>query len=237
MKHLAQLSLFLFLMICFSACEKIEGDGPKVTEDRTQQNFTGIELRAAGNVYFQQLPTYKVEVTAQQNVLDVLETYVSNGRLVIKFENNVHVRTEDDIVFRISAPDINNIRVSGSGDVYAAAPVHGTDMEMDISGSGNITLHQLDARSLDADISGSGDIKIDHGVINDERLKVSGSGNIDLAGIVARNVNTTTTGSGDIRVHVTDKLDVKISGSGSVYYHGNPVINASVSGSGRVKHF
>lgn len=237
MKQIAQLSLFLFLLISFTACEKIEGDGPMITEDRTQNNFSGIDLRVSGNVYFQQLPTYKVQVTAQRNVLDVLETYVSNGRLVIRFENDVRVRTQVDIAIHISAPDINSLRVSGSGDIYAAAPVHATNMEMDISGSGNITLHQLDADYIDAGISGSGDINIDHGVITDERLKISGSGNIDLANIVARNANTNTTGSGDIRVHVTDRLEVTIKGSGSVYYHGNPIINSDVSGSGRIKHF
>lgn len=237
MKHLAQLSVLIFLLAAFSSCEKIEGEGPLFTEDRTQNNFSGIDLRVFGNVYYQQLPNYKIEVTAQRNVLDVLETYVSNGRLVIKFENNVRVRTYDDIVVRISAPDLSGIKVSGSGDVYAAGPVQSNNIEMEISGSGNITLHQLDAGYIDASVSGSGNIKVDHGVISDERLKISGSGNIDLASIVARTVNTNTTGSGDIRVHVTDRLDVKIAGSGSVYYHGNPVVNASVSGSGRVKNF
>lgn len=237
MKPFAKLSLFLFFLIVFSACEKIEGDGPMYTEDRAHNNFSGIDLRISGNVYFQQLPTYKVEVTAQRNVLDVLETYVSNGRLVIKFEDDVRVRTQDDILVRISAPDLNSIRVSGSGDIYAAAPVATHRMEMDLSGSGNITLHQLDADYIDAGISGSGDISVDHGVIREERLKISGSGNMDLSDIVARTVSTNTTGSGDIRVHVTDRLDVKINGSGSVYYHGNPIINTSISGSGKVKHF
>ena len=237
MKYLLSILSALMMVVSFSSCEKIEGDGPVYTEDRTRESFTGIDLRVAGNVYYDQSPVHKVEVTAQRNVLDVLETYVSNNRLVIKFENDVRVRNHEDIVVKVSGPDVTSLRVIGPGDIYASGVLHAGRMDLQVSGSGNIMLHELEADVLDAEISGSGDINVDHGTAMEQKLKISGSGNLNLSDLVSRKASTITSGSGDMRLHVMENLDVRITGSGNVYYHGNPVVNTSISGSGRVRHF
>jgi hypothetical protein len=219
----------------FTSCEKVVGEGPVVTETRNISNFSGVDLRVAGLVNFTQSPDYKVEVRAQQNILSFLETFVSNNRLIIRFDNDVHVRTHEDVIINISAPDLNSLRVSGSGGIMTTGPLTPTAMEVDISGSGDITISDMEADYLDANISGSGDIKILNGSATEEKLKISGSGDMDLANVLAKYVTTTTSGSGDIRVHATDRLNVTISGSGSVYYKGQPAINTSISGSGKVR--
>lgn len=221
--------------ILFSSCKKVVADGPMVTETRNVSGFNGIDLRMAGDVYFRQAPEYKVEVRAQDEIQDVLDTYVSNGKLVIKFENDVKVRIHDGVTVTVTGPEFRSLRVSGSGDIYGQGPMSVPEMEMDISGSGDIELAGLTTEKLDANISGSGDIKVAQGSATDEKLRISGSGGISLAGVAAKTATTRTSGSGDIRVQVSDRLDVTISGSGSVIYSGNPVLNVSIGGSGKVR--
>ena len=47
-----------------------------------------------------------MEVSAQQNILDKLETYISDGTLVIKPSNGVHIRSYKDVKVMVSGPEI-----------------------------------------------------------------------------------------------------------------------------------
>lgn len=228
------IALFSALALFTASCEKVVGEGPVVTETRSATNFSGLDLRMSGDVYFTRDAAYKVEVSAQQNILDKLETYVSNGKLVIKFENDTRVRSHESVKVKVSGPDLTNVRVSGSGNVTSTNAITPGSLDLDISGSGGITLADVTSAYISTTISGSGDIKILNGTITEEKIKISGSGNTDLSNVSAAKATTTTSGSGDIWLQVSNDLDVTISGSGSVHYKGNPIIDTRISGSGKV---
>lgn len=227
--------LAAFALTTFSACEKVIGEGPLVTETRNATNFTGIDLRMSGSVHYTQGPDYKVEIRAQQNILEVLETYVSNNKLVIKLSNDTRVRRHEDIDVLVTAPSMNSLRVSGSGAINAAGLLAGGNVELDVNGSGTLNVADLQADLLDASISGSGDIHLLHGTAAEERFRITGSGNIDASNIVGRLATTHTSGSGNTSLHVSERLNVTITGSGSVYYRGQPAVNSKITGSGKVK--
>ena len=220
-----------------TACEKINGEGPAVTETRATGNFSGLDVRMDADVHVTQSPVYKVEVTAQQNVLNVMETYISGNKLVLKFRNNVRVRNYSQVIINVSAPNLGSLYLSGSGDVRVSGVLNPLSMELGLSGSGSMHVEQINTGRLDASISGSGSIHVENGTATEERLKISGSGDMQLANVQTQEATTSTSGSGSIRLHATQKLDVSISGSGDVYYKGNPVINTNISGSGRVIHY
>ena len=220
----------LFLL----SCRKVTGDGPIVNETRSVSGFNSLDVRVGATVYYRQSPVTRVEVSAQQNVLDVLQTYVSNNKLVVKYKDNVWVKSNEMVRVEISAPDINSLRLSGSGNVYVNGPVTTGALDLDISGSGDVNLTELNTSHLDANISGSGSIRISGGTATEEKLKISGSGSLELENVVASRITTNTSGSGTIKVTANQVLNVTISGSGNVYYKGSPQVNVSVSGSGRV---
>lgn len=235
MKQVFVAATGLLMTLSLSSCNKITADGPMRTEERPVRNFSGIDLRVNADVNYRQADEYKVEVRAQDEVLRALETSENNGKLVIKYETGEKVWKHDGITVTVSSPELRSLRVSGSGDIRTTGNIQAGDMELDISGSGDITIDQLSAGDIDATVSGSGDIKLLQGSADEESLRISGSGDIDLANVVARKATTRTSGSGSTRVRVSERLDVTISGSGSVYYWGNPVISASISGSGKVR--
>jgi len=236
MKKITLLLFSVSIMLASCIKEQINGDGPLVTATRSINNFSGIDLRCSANIIYKQDAAYKVEVTAQQNILDVMITENSNSKLVIRYKNDVRVKSHDQITIIVSSPDLRNVRISGSGNVTSTTPLNATSFEMDISGSGDINFTDLTTGVIDAAISGSGNIKVNSGTGTEEKLRISGSGNINLENVVATKANTTTSGSGETRVNASQNLDVNISGSGSVYYKGTPVVNTSISGSGKVIH-
>src|SRR5690606_38465619 len=169
----------------------------------------------------------KIELHAQQNVLEVLETYKSGNNLVIKYRNDTRLGRHEPVTIYLTAPDLNDLRISGSGDIFVEGDINNNDMEMDISGSGSIKMDKLETGYLDVNISGSGSMEIQAGEADEEILKISGSGNIYFPNLITRKAITTTSGSGDIRIHVLEELRSTISGSGSVFYKGQPTINTN----------
>ena len=227
--------LLIAALYLLPSCEKVVGEGPLVTETRSVGNFTGISMEMAGKVNFTIAPDYKVELTAQRNILDVLQTNVASGVLHIDFKDNVRARHYEEIIANISAPSVDYLRLSGSGDINVLGNDAVNSMKISVSGSGNISMQSaVVTDKIRTDVSGSGNIFILSGSAINEEVNISGSGNVDLVGIAVQNASTHTSGSGDVKLQVSKKLDAHISGSGSVYYRGNPIISTQISGSGRV---
>ena len=225
-------------LFIFPSCKKIVGEGPVVTETRSVGSFTGISFETAGKVNFTIGPKLPVELTAQRNILDVLQTNIVNGVLHIDFKDNVRVKDYEEIIVNITAPSADYLRLSGSGDMNVHGVLATNGLTMILSGSGNIYVQTaIIADKIKAKVSGSGSISVLNGSAINEDVDISGSGNVELGGVTAQNATTHTSGSGDVKLSVSKNLDVHISGSGSVYYHGNPVISTHISGSGRVIPF
>jgi hypothetical protein len=235
MKRLSVLSTVI-LILFISSCKKVIGEGALVTETRSTANFDAVESQISGNITYVQSPDFKVEISAQQNILDVMETPVINNRLVVRFRNNVRVKSHEQITTIVKAPSISSITSSGSGDVNVLGPINGNNLVFKLNGSGSINLPVLTCNYLESTISGSGDISIAGGTADTEQLKISGSGSINAQNILAKSATTTISGSGSIKVSASETLNATISGSGSVYYWGRPVVSTDISGSGKVIH-
>jgi hypothetical protein len=225
-------------MFIFPSCEKVVGEGPLVTQTRAVANFSGVSSEMSGKVNFAIAPDYRMEITAQQNILDVLNTDVVNGVLHIDFKNNVRVKVHEDLLINITAPYADYFRLSGSGNMNVQGDITANNLKVTLSGSGDIAVQNaVIADKIDAEISGSGNINIANGSAANEDVDISGSGKVEMPGVAAENAVTHTSGSGDVKLAVSKNLDAHISGSGSVFYHGNPIISTHISGSGRVIPF
>ena len=224
------------IAVIFSACEKVTGEGDLRTETRTTGSFSGMDSRISGNVFYVQGNEHKIELTAQQNVLNVLETSIINNKVIIKFKNDVRVRSREPITIQITAPSLSSLSASGSGNVTVLSPLTSNTLYFSLSGSGNMVLPMVTASHLEATISGSGNISIGGGTATTSQYKISGSGGIEAERVLVKAAVATTSGSGNVKLHASENLNATLSGSGSIFYLGNPIINTSISGSGRVTH-
>jgi hypothetical protein len=218
----------------FQSCHKTSGDGPSVTKDYNLSGFTSIDAGLEGDVYYTQSSTYKVEIYAQTNVHELIETPIVDGELHLQFKKFSKLGRHDRVVVYISAPSVNGLGVNGSGHLRVTQPMNSANVK--VNGSGDINIASYTGDYLSANISGSGHINVNGGTARSTDLHISGSGDIDMLNLDAESVKTNTSGSGNTTVSASKYLDVRISGSGDVYYRGNPSVNASISGSGKVSH-
>jgi hypothetical protein len=228
-------------------------------ETRNVDTFTKISFRTSGKLYIKQGPTQKVELQGDKEVLSKIETEVSGGRLSIGREDKnwrMWDRDDDKITVYITVKDIEGISVSGSGDAISEGVLKTGDLDLNVSGSGNLEIEVNANGSMEANVSGSGNIDV-KGSCRALESKVSGSGNVKIAAAIneradvnvsgsgkimasgtAREIKASISGSGEVRAAnlEVEKCDVRISGSGDVEINVKSELEVNISGSGSVSY-
>jgi hypothetical protein len=124
-----------------------------------------------------------------------------------------------------------------SGSIYSTNDIQVPALFLRLHGSGNISLQNVIANSIDAEGTVSGSISATGGTAISAQIKSDASADVNLQGIIAKSVSARTVGSGDIRIRVTEHLDATINGSGSIYYTGYPSVSPHISGSGHLVRY
>jgi len=205
----------------------IKGEGNIVTQEIYLEDFTGVKLEVAGDIYITQSDGFSVNVTGPQNIINELERDVKNGIWDIEFDRCV--KKYNELTIYITMPEIDYLAISGSGTIYSENTFDVNELELKISGSGDMIL-DLNAYKIEANISGSGQMKL-RGESEVAEYKISGSGDYHAFDLEANVVEVKISGSGDTEVFARDYLKVEITGSGDVYYRGDPSLDVSVTGS------
>lgn len=190
---------------------QVKGSGNLKTETRTVSGFKSIESRGAANCEVTVGKAASLKVTADDNILPLVETKVENGVLIIGSKGNYS--TSHGIKVVITVPSLEGFAVSGSGTSEISG-IQGPSFNVAITGSGGV--------------SGSGQA-------DDVKAAISGSGEMDLSKLRGRRGEVTVSGSGDVQIHVTGSLKATIAGSGDIRYSGNPKdVQKQIAGSGDV---
>ena len=240
MKNLKWLSFICLSLLFTTSCvdkgnngifDCIEGEGDVVTEDLLINDFKGLKLRGSSKVFLTQGSPLQVTVTGQPNIIENIETDIQNEVWEIEFEDCMRDYTQ--LVFYITMPEIDYLKVSGSGDIVGQNNFDSDIIDLNVDGSGSIDIAVENASIVDADISGSGEILLE-GFSNSIDSGVSGSGDLKAFNLETNIAKVKISGSGDAEVTVNDELDAEINGSGSIYYKGNPVIDVNITGSGKL---
>lgn len=234
MKYLLYIILFIGCASCFVSCTSVSGVGALVMEDRDVSGFTKVEHAISGDVIIEPGAHFALSIEAQKNILDVLETTVDHGILKIRFKPNTMITRHKKITVHISMPEIEGLTLTGSGDMQINQPFSAENIELKLTGSGNMKLSALATNNLEADLTGSGTIRILSGHAAAQELDIRGSGSMDMENLESRKSDVDIAGSGDARLNVQEVLKVRITGSGNVYYSGKPRLESHITGSGDI---
>jgi len=209
-------------------------------ETRKVEPFTEISLRIGAKVHLEQGEKQNLEIVAKSSTLEDLITEVKDGKLIIRFPNKDFfwkTFNPGEIIIYITTPEITGLGVSGSGDIMAEDGIKTKDLDMAVSGSGNIKIDDLEAVVVKSVISGSGNIVLSGKTpAEDLSVTISGSGNFKGMDFSADDVNIKVSGSGNVGVEANKNLTVRLAGSGNVTYKGHPLIDQSIAGSGKVRN-
>lgn len=227
----------LFITGCFFDGPCLQGYGPVTSEIRDLTDFTGVSNTFSYEVRVTRSDTFGVQVEAQENLLPLIETYVSGSTLIVKTKNGTCINSVVPVVVYVSMPYIEEIRNTGSGRL-SADRAEVVDFEISNTGSGMIKIDSVFASTVALKNTGSGDLYMSASFPDEIDVSQTGSGMID-AGIIDRplEVSINHTSSGKIYGTVFDGLvvDARLTGSGLVMLDGEAeTADLSLSSSGKI---
>jgi hypothetical protein len=191
------------------------GGGDRITETREVAQFDRLEVSGV-DVKVVEGDGRHVRVYAGEHVIDRVETESSGGVLRIGVHDRGIVIGSDplgDAMVEVTAAALETVEIDGSGDVR---------------------LEDLDAQELELVLHGAADVDAT-GTIDDLRATIQGAGDADLSGLSVRTATVVAQGAADVELNVSEQLDVTVQGAGDVTYHGDPAVESEIEGAGDLR--
>lgn len=220
----------ILVALLTASCSHRAGSGNVLTEIRKVDDFNGIVMNGDMSLSIAQSNKFEVKVTADDNILNLVQVAVKNGVLFVECRRQPEI---SDITVSVSMPDLKTLETQGRVIVSVKEGFAVKDLEIRLNGSGN-----MDCPEIKSD----GAIKILNRGSNN--INISGSakmfscvtrdaGNIFADKLEAGAVVAKVAGSGSAFVKTDGNLSVIVAGSGSVVYSGKPsMISKYVTGTG-----
>ena len=209
----------------------IRGCGNLTTETREISDINSVNLRVPAEVIIRQAEKASLLIEADRNLMPILADDVAGKTLYLQSRKNIRL-SKNKITVYIDIPDLENLKILGSGNIYVEDVFQTDRISLTIQGSGNISIG-LDTELLESTIKGSGDLHLD-GFSEKHMVEVMGSGNIYASNLENDICKISVMGSGNSHVKVYNSLEVSIKGSGNVYYSGSPNVYSIVNGTGKI---
>ena len=253
MKTLTSILTTMMLGISLTACsintdgvistgKRVTASDTYVTKEIRVTEFDKISLVGSGKVFFTQQPgAPAVSVVTSDNIAELLDVYVENNTLYLKYKKGYSLRNIKKLDYTINAAALKGMSISGSGDFKLMNGLNTNELTLTITGSGDMNCNNINCSgNMKVSISGSGDIDTANLQCGDLKLSVTGSGDIQMKDINVRDVNASISGSGDIQLNgKTIQANYTVTGSGdiSAVELQSENVKARISGSGDITCF
>jgi hypothetical protein len=251
----AALSIGLLLASCgFLVTEK--NVGMITIRDFEIADFTAVEAGSAFDVEIEQSPTYSVQITASESILDNVVVEKTGESLRIGVREFGMIFGSRHYEARITMPELAELKLTGSTRATVTGFKSASDLKVEVSGASDLDL-DAEAGIFSAVVSGSSELNvkvksttatIKLGGASDAKLDlVTGNFVYDLSGsssgkgvIQATSTSLYLSGASDIEISGSGG-DLNMTGSGSSrfslldYEIGNVKVNLSGASDGTLQ--
>jgi hypothetical protein len=215
--------------------DRIEGSGRVVTENRPASGFSAISFFTEGSVTITQGDAESLTVETDDNLMQYLETTVTDGVLNIKVQENprVDIDPSDGIKWEIAVVDLEAISLFGAGSVEVGG-LTADELSITVAGAMDLVIDDLSTGDLDVAVTGVAEIVLG-GDVRTANLTLTGAGMIDTSALSAQHASALVSGAGDILVWAIDTLEATVTGIGDIKYHGSPSVARVITGAGSIR--
>lgn len=214
---------FITLSSCRIETRGSKQKGPEKTITVDAKDFNSISLEYPSTVTFIPSDTFSVTVKAPEKELSDIDVKVAGHKLQISKRNGsrqnflFHGNFDSDAHIVVKAPTLDGVWIIGSATFNCDSTIASRKLELNITGSGDIDIKDIQAKSVLASIVGSGDIDAGLTRVNFTEIEISGSGDIDMDFHDCKSVNANIAGSGDVELKGNvETFSQSVSGAGSI---------------------
>ena len=213
--------LTLFISLFFSSCLLLEagikGSGNVITQKREISSFKAIEACCGLSVYIVQGDKESVEVITDDNLQEMVKTYVSGDKLILKVKGRIRKATE--LKVNVVLRDVHSISIS-SGVACKSELLKLKDVKVS-SSSGSSGKLELSANSISCKTSSGSSLKL-MGETSFFDISTSSGSSFNGYKLKAESCNSKSSSGSVCKIFVTDNLKAKASSGGAIRYKGTP---------------
>ena len=230
---LISLIVFNFFTYQFLQAQFIKGDGNVTKSERKISTFKSIEIEDGIDLYISQGNKEHLEVEADQNLHQYIQTEVNGDNLRIYLSKGVRKATT--LRIQLTIVDIKGLSATQGSDVYTKGVLKLGNLSVICSGGSDVKL-EIETNELKFKVSGGSDGYI-KGIAKIFKAKASGGSDIKATDLEAGSCEIEITGGSDAEIHATTELLVRASGGSDVSYKGKPSkIDSNMSGGSSLHH-
>ena len=192
--------------------DRIVGDGQPASQTRPIGPVSAVNADGAFTVTVKNGPVPGLVVETDKNLLPIVKTDVSAGRLDIYTDRSYSV--DGRIAVTVTSPNVTEIRASGSNQITGEG-LSGENFSISLSGSNNAVLA---------------------GNVSNLTAQLSGANRLSAQQLNAGAAVVKLNGSGTAAVTARQRIAAEISGAGTISVSGNPKERSTeVNGAGKIR--
>jgi len=178
----------------------VVGSGNLVTKEELFSDFTSVDAGSGFNLEISQSSSYRVLVTADDNVMDNIEISKSGNTLNVgvKWGSSLSSVT---LKVEISMPELRRLELSGGSQGKIEDFSSANSFSIDLSGGSQLT---------------------GNGETDDLTIEASSGSRLDFTDFTAKDVNVKLDGGSHATINLDGTLDADLNGGSQLYYFGNP---------------
>lgn len=238
--------LFCFILsgfLCLCACRiTINASGPETgslsakgsstmrTEEREVEKFESLYVSNGINVYVSSGVSNRLKVVADDNLIPLVQTQVSDGRLTVRIKEGVSLKNHNGINVYVAMQRISHLKATSGADIKGTVPFTADEVRMEATSAGAISL-ELTAQHVHVAITSGADITLKGKA---ETLQASATSGADLValGFPVRSCAVSLTSGADASVNVTETISYTVTSGADLKCKGKPRVTGSKVTSG-----
>ncbi|UCF32327.1 MAG: DUF2807 domain-containing protein [Phycisphaerales bacterium] len=229
--------LTLTPLFVLSACgivfgPRITGSGVLLVKKMGFTEFTSLRIGSAFEATVTRGDTYRVEVTADDNLYEYIRVTQEGSALAI-YLDNVSV-SNATLKAAITMPLLEGLRASGAADVSITGFKHLDAVAITCSGASYVN-GDLEATSVQLSCSGASEAVL-RGIAVDGKIDGSGASSFNLTDFALTNARVDLSGASSADINVTGELHYDLSGASNLRYGGSPHLGARSSSGASSAH-
>lgn len=158
---------------------------------------------------------------------------VGDGKLELRAGAPTAGCAQRPLMVELTLQRLAALTVHGAAEVSARG-LKAPSLRVEMDGSGDVELNDIDTEQFELIASGSGDAML-RGRAQRQRFDLRGDGDVDASGLRGSSAELQTSGASDVQLNVADTLAVRSSGSGDIRYAGSPSVDRRGLDSGSLR--
>jgi hypothetical protein len=255
-KGLLTIAFLLGFFFTVQAVDHVKGNGKLTTKKIAIGDYNAIKINGVIDFnYVQSEEDPFLEVTVDENLHSFVNIDIKDRELTVNFKG-AKVDHFTKFIVTTNSKWLKEVKVAGNANFMVNSKLSGDELkinansncliqlkkkievgklDLNVSGSANMVVNELQANKLECNINGSGTINLKSGKASQADYSITTDGEIMAFGITVPNINCKIAGKGSAQIHPTENLKANIVGKGNIQYKGSATVQQKILGKGTIK--